>query len=288
MCSLFKLLSGGQDYSLTSVKLEFQPSTNPMACISDVMILQDARLEGLETFVLLLESSDLSVNINSQLNISIEDNNSKLTIRALESYSNIAVSATAVHAGFQSTTYVGMESLGNLTVCASINSDVLLDREVSVKLITVSGSADGNIVTDTLGIGTLVDKHYLSYTEEDYIPLEVTLTFTPGSSINSEVCQEIIIINDGIRAEVSEELSVTLTTLDTDVILEPNIAQILIYDNDSGCITLSNILRNFFMLDYFVIQPFLLSLAKATTRLRKETMLVFVWQSWAIVIKQCK
>ena len=51
------------------------------------MILQDTRLEDRETFLLLLESSDSSVNINStysQLNISIEDTNSTSAVCVLE------------------------------------------------------------------------------------------------------------------------------------------------------------------------------------------------------------
>ena len=46
--------------------------------------------------------------------------------------------------GFQAEIYVGMESLGVVSVCVAINNGIVLDRPVSVELSTVlSGSVDG-------------------------------------------------------------------------------------------------------------------------------------------------
>ena len=68
------------DYSITSGELVFEASTEPIACASGIMILQDQVLEDEETFFLSLESSDLWVNLDpvaSTLTIEIRDANSK-------------------------------------------------------------------------------------------------------------------------------------------------------------------------------------------------------------------
>ena len=44
---------------------------------------------------------------------------------------------------------------------------------------------------------------------------------------------QITIINDGVREETQEEFSVLLNTTDSDVILQPDSAQVLIVDNNS-------------------------------------------------------
>ena len=49
----------------------------------------------------------------------------------------------------------------------------------------------------------------------------------------SEKCELITIINDGVREEIQEEFSLILNTTDSDVILEPETAQVLIVDNNS-------------------------------------------------------
>ena len=51
--------------------------------------------------------------------------------------------AVDVQVGFQSSSFVGMESLGRVTVCTVINADI--DRPVEVELNAVPGSASGNI-----------------------------------------------------------------------------------------------------------------------------------------------
>lgn len=69
-------------------------------------------------------------------------------------------------------------------------------------------------------------------TDQDYILPQTTLLFPSGSAADSEQCQQITIINDGVREDASEEFSITLRTQDPDIILQPNTAQILIIDND--------------------------------------------------------
>ena len=68
--------------------------------------------------------------------------------------------------------------------------------------------------------------------EQDIVPVASTLMFPPGSS---EQCQSITIINDGITENDEEDFSVTLITSqnNNEVILQPNITQVLIIDNDS-------------------------------------------------------
>ena len=81
MIRLFLCLVG-DDYSVISGELEFQPSTNPEACSNDVSILQDTLLETVEIFFLSLRSSDQSVILSptlSQIQITILDDDSELT-----------------------------------------------------------------------------------------------------------------------------------------------------------------------------------------------------------------
>ena len=137
----------GDDYTVTARELEFQPSDDPIVCINAIMLEQDLLLERTESFFLLLESSDESVVIHpdfSRLTVEIEDINSKLMGQSLSHLIYLSIQIAAVQIGFQDVTYVGMESLGMITVCAVINNGIILDRPVSVELRTVlDGSADG-------------------------------------------------------------------------------------------------------------------------------------------------
>ena len=64
------------------------------------------------------------------------------------------------------------------------------------------------------------------------------MLFSAGSTAGSEQCKDIIIVNDGVREDVTEEFSLMLTTEDPGVILQPNTAQVFIIDNDSEKIIL--------------------------------------------------
>ena len=67
----------------------------------------------------------------------------------------------------------------------------------------------------------------------DYSTISVELTFSAGTTRN---CQEILIENDEIL-EGTENLFANLTTLDPDVILEPDVTEILVFEdpNDGMC-----------------------------------------------------
>ena len=78
----------------------------------------------------------------------------------------------------------------------------------------------------------LTVRHF--FTEGDFVPLNGTeIVFQSGSTSGSEQCEQIIILNDGVREEIQEEFSIILNTTDSDVILEPETAQVLIVDNNS-------------------------------------------------------
>lgn len=67
-------------------ELEFQPSSDPLACSGGVSIVSDSLLENSETFILSLESMDPSVTLsstNSEITIEVLDSNSKLHGRAI-------------------------------------------------------------------------------------------------------------------------------------------------------------------------------------------------------------
>lgn len=72
------------------------------------------------------------------------------------------------------------------------------------------------------------------FSEQDFVPVNGTeIIFQPGSSSGSEHCEQVFILDDGIREEIQEEFLVTLNTTDSDVILQPETAQVLIVDNNS-------------------------------------------------------
>ena len=76
--------------------------------------------------------------------------------------------------------------------------------------------------------------NFSHFTEQDFVPITGTeITFPAGSSAGSQYCEQIIIINDGVREEVQEEFSVILNTTDSNVVLEPDTAQVLVVDNNS-------------------------------------------------------
>ena len=71
----------------------------------------------------------------------------------------------------------------------------------------------------------------------DYSTIRVELKFSTGTTRN---CQEILIENDDIL-EGTENLFASLTTSDPDVILEPDVTEILVFDepNDGMCIVMT-------------------------------------------------
>ena len=79
--------------------------------------------------------------------------------------------------------------------------------------------------------------------------------FSSGTTAGSEECQNITIVNDGVREEVSEEFTIMLTTQDPDVILQPHTAQVLVIDNDGEQIILiePEMFKNVFMCYFLVI-----------------------------------
>ena len=137
--------------------------------------------------------------------------------------------AADVQVGFQSSSYVGMESIGRVTVCVFINVDI--DRSVEAELTAITGSASGN--TNELSYKLLVILCEIFLTEQDYTLLDNLVLFSAGSTAGSEQCKDIIIVNDGVREDVTEEFSLMLTTEDPGVILQPNTTQVFIIDNDS-------------------------------------------------------
>ena len=77
------------------------------------------------------------------------------------------------------------------------------------------------------------------------------MTFTSGSSINNGVCQQIMIVNDGVREETSEEFFIVLSTSDIDVVVKPNTTQIIIVDDNSELATWSSMFPFFSIFLHF-------------------------------------
>ena len=74
----------------------------------------------------------------------------------------------------------------------------------------------------------------MSSTEQDFVPLNGTdIIFPTGASASSEYCEQLRIIDDGVREEIQEDFIVMLTTTDIQVILQPDTAHMLIVDLDS-------------------------------------------------------
>ena len=69
--------------------------------------------------------------------------------------------------------------------------------------------------------------------EPDYEPLTAQLTFTPSMT---EICRNVVIVND-VYYEDPEDLTVGLTTLDTAVLLTPDMGTVTIMDEEGQCTT---------------------------------------------------
>lgn len=85
-------------------------------------------------------------------------------------------------------------------------------------------------VRNIISSGSYISFYFCS--EQDFDLPGTSLVFPSGSTISSEQCQLITIVNDGVR-EDTEEFSITLSSQDPDVVLQPNTTQVLIIDNDS-------------------------------------------------------
>ena len=96
-----------------------------------------------------------------------------------------------------------------VTVCARV-FEGQLERDAVVTFRTVEGTAVSQGV------------------EPDYQALTVQLTFT---SSMTEICRDITIIND-VFYEDPENFNVILTTVDPDVILNPDTGTITVLDED--------------------------------------------------------
>ena len=112
--------------------------------------------------------------------------------------------------GLTQSTYVVQESgsTGEVEVCARLTG--MIERDVIVRLSTMSDSAVG---------------------ESDFTPLvEDVRTFLPSSQ-SDDVCWTISITNDS-NVEGQEAFTVIINTDDDNVILNPDTAQVTITEMD--------------------------------------------------------
>ena len=139
--------------------------------------------------------------------------------------------------GFENETYPAEEGQGSVTVCARVISGGL-GRDVEVTLVTQDESAIGKLGMQRKYYSMKVKSvlSMFSHTAgEDYQQLSVDLTFGEGSERR---CVQIELVNDTVF-EGPEQFMTQLSTVEAVVTLAPDIARILIQDNDGKweCLT---------------------------------------------------
>jgi hypothetical protein len=115
--------------------------------------------------------------------------------------------------GLTNTTFLVTEGVGAFVEICTRVFDGELERNVILTLQTIDSTA--------VSQGA----------EPDYQSLSVQLTFTPSMT---EICQNVMITNDD-NYEDPEDLTVWLTTVDPDVILDPDMGTITIVDGEGLC-----------------------------------------------------
>ena len=70
----------------------------------------------------------------------------------------------------------------------------------------------------------------LTFVEQDLLLPESSFLFGSGAGVS---CQNLTIINDGVKEDMNENLTLSLHAENPNVVLMPNEAQVIIIDNDS-------------------------------------------------------
>ena len=100
--------------------------------------------------------------------------------------------------------------------------------EVCVRLLNGHLERDAIVALQTVNYGAVP--------QQDYLPqLFLNLTFTPNEI---EFCYNITVMDDTVY-ENQETLSLTLTTLDAGIIVNPDVFNITILDDDGTLTTVS-------------------------------------------------
>ena len=114
----------------------------------------------------------------------------------------------AIVVGFSQGTYAVRETVGQVLVCAGLAG--MTARDVGVSLSTASGTAMGGV---------------------DYTSITGGVRIFPPAS-QTDLCWSIAIENDNLLEGI-EAFLVSLSTNDSQVILNPDQAQVTILENDS-------------------------------------------------------
>ena len=119
--------------------------------------------------------------------------------------------------------YVARENNQSITICVA--STVQLERNVTIDIMMISGSAEGKLY-QTLqdSLPNTFDTGGMDYIQQNFQPLIFGTVETQ--------CLDIAIVDD-TTVEDEENISVTLTTMEERVILDPQSAEIMIIDDDS-------------------------------------------------------
>jgi hypothetical protein len=182
------------DYTATTRTLVFGPGNTEQTIA--VPISNDQVLEDIENFfanLVLLRNPD-------DLDVSVEPSRTEITITDF---------GDDVEIGLERTSYTTEEEVVNVEVCARIQRG-MLEREVQVDLQTFDGTA--------VSTGS----------NADYTSSSVTLTFDASNTLE---CVRIP-INDDDDLEPNEMFTVSLTTTEPDVILNPRNGEVTILNRD--------------------------------------------------------
>ena len=141
-------------------------------------------------------------------------------------------SSSVVTIGFDAATYTFTETDGTVSrsVSVSVQSGSLA-RDVVVTVQTADGTATGGALIHTHSLCRCVHSgiSFLPPALSDYTSVSTDLTFNSGTT-NQTVM--IPIVGDNV-VESTESFSVSLTTGDSAVMLNPSTATVTIQDDDS-------------------------------------------------------
>ena len=194
------------DFSAVTVELQFNETTSRACAV--IPITDDNRVEVPENLTVVIDSDDPDVDfVPPTSTVTIVDND-------------------RVVIGFEMERYQGEE--GRMVEVCAILVNGTLERSLIVEMFTGDISAEG-LIQDNHKLCCLFDILYPYLTDPvDYIAITAELIFNPERTRD---CISINLVNDGLL-ETTEELEVSLTTDEEQVILNPDRAVVSILDTD--------------------------------------------------------
>ena len=193
------------DFSAVAVELQFNETTSRACAV--IPITDDNRVEVPENLTVVIDSDDPDVDfVPPTSTVTIVDND-------------------RVVIGFEMERYQGEEGR-MVEVCVVIRNGSL-ERSVLVQIFTEDISAEGSRAYAQKIISSLT---FFPTEPNDYQAVNSELVF---DSDNERQCISVSLENDGVLENI-EELQVSLTSDDEDVVLDPVKAIVSVLDTDGN------------------------------------------------------